>query len=81
MQGIVPQGISDPPGELGPDAQAKQPKGTVFDIMPPLSEMLYRWDIMRGVPEEQAAQSRQQMQKVEAFVQAPFPWKGGPECS
>ena len=51
----------------------KQQVRTVFDVVRPLSEILYDADIARGVPEEQAKKSKRQMQQfdmtTEKFLQ------------
>ena len=51
----------------------KQQVRTVFDVVRPLSEILYDADIARGVPEEQAKKSKRRMQQfdmtTEKFLQ------------
>lgn len=53
--------------------QQKQQVRTVFDVVRPLSEVLYDVDIARGVPEEQAEENKRRMQQfdmtTEKFLQ------------
>lgn len=51
----------------------KQQVRTVFDVVRPLSEILYDVDIARGIPEEQAEENKRHMQQfdmtTEKFLQ------------
>ena len=41
-----------------PETEPKKPFHTVFDVIPSMSELVYKNDIARGVPEAEAAKNR-----------------------
>ena len=60
--------------------QQKQQIRTVFDVVRPLSELLYDIDIARGVPVEQAKKYRRLMQDFDMSTEKFLKMFEGSEC-
>ena len=60
--------------------QQKQQIRTVFDVVRPLSELLYDIDIARGVPVEQAKKYRRLMQDFDMSTEQFLKMFEGSEC-
>ena len=60
--------------------QQKQQIRTVFDVVRPLSEILYDIDIARGMPVEQAKKHKQLMQGFDMSTEKLLKIFEGSEC-